>query len=122
MSELSSAPEYGEAALEVDPFGEPTKRVTTSMMIVLGLANLGIWTAFFAPIQFLLPLQVEAIAPSTKESSLTLVLTIGAIVSLVASPSRAPSATARRRGWGAAVPGCCGPRWRRSPSSSSWAG
>ena len=105
MSELSSAPEYGEAALEVDPFGEPTKRVTKSMMIVLGLANLGIWTAFFAPIQFLLPLQVEAIAPSTKESSLTLVLTIGAIVSLVASPiagalsDRTSSRLGRRRPW-----------------------
>ncbi|TXH44350.1 MAG: MFS transporter [Actinobacteria bacterium] len=105
MSELSSAPEYGEAALEVDPFGEPTKRVTKSMMIVLGLANLGIWTAFFAPIQFLLPLQVEAIAPSTKESSLTLVLTMGAFVSLVASPiagalsDRTTSRLGRRRPW-----------------------
>ncbi|MFI0433386.1 MAG: MFS transporter [Candidatus Nanopelagicales bacterium] len=105
MSELSSAPEYGEAATEFDPLAEPTKRVSKGLMLVLGLTNLGIWTAFFGPIQFLLPLQVEAIDPTNKEGSLGYVLFLGAFVSLVASPiagalsDRTSSRLGRRRPW-----------------------
>ena len=46
---------------EVDPLAEPTARVSKKFITILALANLGIWTAFFAPINFLLPLQVEAV-------------------------------------------------------------
>ena len=72
---------------------------------VLALTNLGIWTAFFTPIQFLLPLQVEAIDPASKESSLGLVVAAGALVALVASPlagafsDRTSSRLGRRRTW-----------------------
>jgi MFS family permease len=72
---------------------------------VLALANLGIWTAFFTPIQFLLPLQVEGLTPGSKETSLSLVLTLGALVSLISNPlagafsDRTGSTMGRRRPW-----------------------
>ncbi len=91
---------------EVDPLAEPTARVSKKFITILALANLGIWTAFFAPINFLLPLQVEAIVGSgTKETNLGLVLAIGALVSLVSSPisgalsDRTSSRLGRRRSW-----------------------
>ena len=76
-----SAP--GTPIVGLDPLGEPVDRVRPGMIAVLALTNLGIWTAFFTPIQFLLPLQVEGLTPGSKETSLSLVLTLGALVSLV---------------------------------------
>jgi MFS family permease len=79
--------------------------VGRGFIAVLALTNLGIWTAFFTPIQFLLPLQVEAIDPASKESSLGLVVAAGALVALVASPlagafsDRTSSRLGRRRTW-----------------------
>lgn len=89
----------------LDPLAEPTQRVGKGFIAVLALTNLGIWTGFFTPIQFLLPLQVEAIDPTGKESSLGIVVAIGALVSLVASPiagalsDRTSSRLGRRRPW-----------------------
>lgn len=91
--------------VEIDPLAEPTQRVGKGFIAILALTNLGIWTAFFTPIQFLLPLQVEAIDPNTKEASLGLVVAIGALVSLVASPlagafsDRTSARLGRRRTW-----------------------
>ncbi len=89
-----------------DPLAEPVERVRWKFIGILALANLGIWTAFFTPIQFLLPLQVEGLVGSdTKEANLSLVLTAGALVSLVASPiagafsDRTTSRLGRRRPW-----------------------
>lgn len=91
---------------ELDPLSEPTARVSKKFTAVLALANLGIWTAFFAPIQFLLPLQVEAIVgPDQKEVSLGLVLSIGSLIAIVTSPvagalsDRTTSRMGRRRPW-----------------------
>jgi len=89
----------------IDPLGEPVTRVRPGLIATLALANLGIWTAFFTPIQFLLPLQVESLAPGSKESSLSLVLTVGAMISLVSNPlagafsDRTTSRLGRRRPW-----------------------
>jgi MFS family permease len=89
----------------IDPLAEPTKRVGKGFIAILALTNLGIWTAFFTPIQFLLPLQVEAIDPNSKEASLGIVVAIGALVSLVASPlagafsDRTSARLGRRRSW-----------------------
>lgn len=89
----------------LDPLAEPTAAVTPGFIAVLALTNLGIWTAFFTPIQFLLPLQVEAIDPVAKEASLGVVVAVGALVSLVASPiagafsDRTSSRLGRRRSW-----------------------
>jgi MFS family permease len=98
-----SAP--GTPIVGLDPLGEPVDRVRPGTIVVLALANLGIWTAFFTPIQFLLPLQVEGLAPGSKETSLSLVLTLGALVSLVSNPlagafsDRTGSRLGRRRPW-----------------------
>jgi MFS family permease len=89
----------------VDPMAEPVTRVRPGFIAVLALANLGIWTAFFTPIQFLLPLQVESLTPGSKEGSLSLVLTVGALISLISNPlagalsDRTSSRLGRRRPW-----------------------
>jgi len=91
--------------ITLDPLADPVERVGKRFIAVLALTNLGIWTGFFTPIQFLLPLQVEAIDPTGKESSLGIVVAIGALVSLVASPiagalsDRTSSRMGRRRPW-----------------------
>jgi MFS family permease len=95
----------GTPVVSVDPLAEPVVRVRPGFIAVLALANLGIWTAFFTPIQFLLPLQVEGLTPGSKETSLSLVLTLGALVSLVSNPlagalsDRTGSRLGRRRPW-----------------------
>jgi MFS family permease len=106
----SSADLVGEGGPKVsifdDPLAEPTQKVGFLFVVVLALTNLGIWTAFFTPIQFLLPLQIEGMVGSaSKETSLSIVLTAGAFVSLVASPiagafsDRTTMAMGRRRPW-----------------------
>jgi MFS family permease len=95
----------GTAVVSVDPLAEPVDRVKMGRIGVLALANLGIWTAFFTPIQFLLPLQVEGLTPGSKETSLSLVLTVGALISLISNPlagalsDRTSSRLGRRRPW-----------------------
>ena len=49
-------------------------------------ANLGVWMAFFTPIQILLPQQVESIAPGDKETMLAWVIGLGALAAIVANP------------------------------------
>ena len=89
-----------------DPLAEPSEPVGWGTIAILALANLGIWTAFFTPIQFLLPLQVEGIVGTeTKEAALGVVLTVGAFVSMVTNPlagafsDRTTSRLGRRRPW-----------------------
>ena len=96
----------GPTSILIDPLAEPIERVRWRFIVILALANLGIWTAFFTPIQFLLPLQVEGLVGSdSKETNLSLVLTAGALISLVASPiagafsDRTTSRLGRRRPW-----------------------
>lgn len=94
------------ASILDDPLAEPTEHVGWGTIAILALANLGIWTAFFTPIQFLLPLQVEGIVGAdTKEAALGVVLTVGAFVSMVTNPlsgafsDRTTSRLGRRRPW-----------------------
>ena len=61
--------------------GEPARWVGA-----VSLANLGLFTAWFGPLQVLLALQAEAIAPAHKEAVLGLVAGVGAVFSLVANP------------------------------------
>ncbi len=102
---MTHEPEASTLDVDLDPLAEPTQRVGWGTIIVLALANLGIWTAFFTPIQFLLPLQVEGLTPASKETSLSLVLTLGALISLVSNPvagalsDRTGSRLGRRRPW-----------------------
>jgi MFS family permease len=65
---------------------EPTERVPARWTALLSLAGLGLFTAFYGPIQVLLGRQAEALAPDGKEFALGLVVGLGAAVSMVANP------------------------------------
>jgi MFS family permease len=84
---------------------EPTAPVGRRYIALLALANLGLWMAFFAPIQVLLAQQVEAVAPAGKEAALGWVTGAGALVALFANPlfgaasDRTRSRFGRRHPW-----------------------
>jgi MFS family permease len=78
VRELESAPPRALA--------EPVVRVPTGWTARLVLASLGLWMAFFTPIQELLPQQVESIDPAHKETMLGLVTALGAAAAVVANP------------------------------------
>jgi MFS family permease len=65
---------------------EPTVRVRGSWTTLLVLANLGVWMAFFTPIQVLLPNQMEEISPAHKELMLAWVTGFGALAAVIANP------------------------------------
>ncbi|HET8658918.1 MAG TPA: MFS transporter [Micromonosporaceae bacterium] len=65
---------------------EPGVRVRARWVGLLVVANLGVWMAFFTPIQVLLPRQVQAIAPDSKEAMLGWVTGLGALAAVVANP------------------------------------
>ncbi|MGD0018966.1 MAG: MFS transporter [Candidatus Limnocylindrales bacterium] len=65
---------------------EPTRRVGVRFVGLLSLASLGLWAAFFTPIQVLLPEQLEAIDPINKVFWLSVVTGLGALVAVVANP------------------------------------
>jgi MFS family permease len=65
---------------------EPTVRVRRGWIALLFSANLGVWMAFFTPIQVLLPQQVERIAPADKETMLAWVMALGAFAAILANP------------------------------------
>jgi len=77
---LAAMPEV-PAALQ-----EPTRRVGARFVGLLSLASLGLWAAFFTPIQVLLPEQLEAIDPANKIFWLSVVTGVGALVAAVANP------------------------------------
>ncbi|MGI5162841.1 MFS transporter [Spirillospora sp. CA-253888] len=52
----------------------------------LTLANLGVWAGWFGPLQVLLALQAEDLAPGHKATALAWTTGIGAVFSLVANP------------------------------------
>jgi MFS family permease len=65
---------------------EPTVDVRRGWIALIFSANLGLWMAFFTPIQVLLPQQVESIAPSDKETMLAVVTGLGALAAVLANP------------------------------------
>lgn len=69
-----------------DALAEPTAAVGTRFVGSYALAFLGLWLAFFAPIQVLLAQQMEALAPGNKEAALGWVTGAGALVALLANP------------------------------------
>lgn len=88
-----------------DALAEPTLPVGARFVGTYSLAFLGLWMAFFAPIQVLLAEQMEAIAPLHKEAALGWVTGAGALVALIANPlcgawsDRTTSRWGRRRPW-----------------------
>ena len=90
-----------------DPLAEPTVRVAPRWTAALSLANASVWVGWYGPIQVLLALQAEDLAPHgwSKESVLAWVTGVGAAVSLVANPlfgalsDRTVSRYGRRTPW-----------------------
>ncbi|MGO1166731.1 MAG: MFS transporter [Janibacter sp.] len=69
-----------------DPFAEPTTPVSRGWIARLGLAGVGMCAGWFGPIQVLLGLQAAALTPDHKETTLSLVTGVGAVVSTLANP------------------------------------
>jgi MFS family permease len=65
---------------------EPTAPVPVRWTAAISLATLGLFTAFYGPIQVLLGQQAQALAPGDKEFALGLVVGLGAAFSVVANP------------------------------------
>ncbi|MEV1330660.1 MFS transporter [Micromonospora costi] len=65
---------------------EPTVPVRRGWIALIFAANLGVWMAFFTPIQVLLPQQIERIAPGDKEAMLAVVTGLGALAAVLANP------------------------------------
>jgi MFS family permease len=88
------------AALE-----EPTSRVPARWIMAISVANVGLFTAWFGPIQVLLGRGAEALAPGNKEAALGLVVGAGAAFAMVSSPlsgalsDRTASRFGRRMPW-----------------------
>ncbi|NMO52968.1 MFS transporter [Actinoplanes sp. TBRC 11911] len=70
----------------VAALAEPVVPVRRSWIGLLFAANLGLWMAFFTPIQVLLPEQIDDLVPSGKETWLGVVTGIGALVAIMVNP------------------------------------
>ena len=87
------------------PDDAPLVKPNWNWRLSVTLANLGVYTAWFGPIQVLLGLQAAAVAPSHKEYVLSLVTGVGAAVSAIGSPifgalsDRTTSRFGRRLPW-----------------------
>ncbi|MEW2393945.1 MFS transporter [Streptomyces venezuelae] len=86
---------------------EPTERVGRGWTAALSLANGAIWVGWYGPLQILLAVQAEDLAPAgtSKETVLAWVTGVGAVVSLAANPlfgalsDRTTSRWGRRTPW-----------------------
>ena len=115
------------ASLQTQPaaLAEPTEPVRANWIVLLFLANIGLWLAIYAPIQVLLPEQVASLhdhvakngVPSGADAVLlSVVIGAGAIASLLANPvvgtlsDRTTHPRGRRHPWtvGCALTGAFG--------------
>jgi MFS family permease len=74
------------AERRVAALAEPVTPVRRSWIGLLFAANLGLWMAFFTPIQVLLPEQIDDLVTSGKETWLGVVTGIGALVAIIVNP------------------------------------
>lgn len=66
---------------------EPVVPVRRSWVGLLFAANLGLWMAFFTPVQVLLPEQITDIGIVGKEAALGWVTALGALVAIIVNPA-----------------------------------
>jgi MFS family permease len=66
---------------------EPVTPVRRSWVGLLFAANLGLWMAFFTPVQVLLPEQIAEIGVAGKEAALGWVTALGALVAIIVNPA-----------------------------------
>jgi len=84
---------------------EPVQPVRAGWIALLFGANVGLWLAIYAPIQVVLPEQVQSLHPADKAVLFSVVMAAGAIASLLANPvvgalsDRTTSARGRRHPW-----------------------
>jgi MFS family permease len=87
------------------PSAAPLIQVTRSWTTWLSLANLGLWMGYFAPLQVLLPNQMQDINDAKKTTYLGIATAFGALVAVVAGPiagalsDATSSRYGRRRPW-----------------------
>jgi MFS family permease len=65
---------------------DPVVPVRRSWIGLLFAANLGLWMAFFTPVQILLPQQISELGVPGKETALGWVTGLGAVVAIVVNP------------------------------------
>ena len=65
---------------------EPVCEVRRSWIGLLFAANLGLWMAFFTPVQVLLPTQIADLGIAGKEAALGWVTGLGALVAIIVNP------------------------------------
>lgn len=96
---------------------EPTVPVRRSWVGLLFAANLGLWMAFFTPVQVLLPEQITEIGIVGKEAALGCVTALGALVAIIVNPAAGALSdrTRLRIGGRCTGAGTCG-RWPAPPS------
>ena len=84
---------------------EPQERVGLLFTSIYALAYFGLWMALLTPIVVSMALRIAEIDPANKESNLSFILGIGAVVALVANPvagyfsDRTTSRFGMRRPW-----------------------
>ena len=84
---------------------EPVTPVRPGWIALLFTANVGLWLAIYAPIQVLLPEQVQSLHRADKAALFSVVMAAGALASLIANPivgahsDRTTSARGRRHPW-----------------------
>jgi MFS family permease len=70
----------------VPALAEPVEPVRRSWIGLLFAANLGLWMAFFTPVQVLLPEQIADLGVHDKETWLGIVTGVGALVAIIVNP------------------------------------
>jgi MFS family permease len=65
---------------------EPAARVSKAWVGGTTLANMGLWMASYTPVQILLANQAQKIAPHDKFTVLSVVLALGAVATVLATP------------------------------------
>ena len=89
----------------VRALADPTERVNGRYTTLYTAASIALWMGFNVPGQVLIAEQIAAIDPGGKETSLAIVLIVGALVSLVSNPlfgalsDSTTSRYGRRRPW-----------------------
>jgi MFS family permease len=84
---------------------EPVEPVRARWITLLFLANVGLWLAIYAPIQVVLPEQVQSLHPADKAVLFSVVMAAGAIAFLLVNPvvgalsDRTTSPRGRRHPW-----------------------
>jgi MFS family permease len=73
-------------AQDTSALAEPVVPVRRSWIGLLFAANLGLWMAYYTPLQILLPEQIEDLGIAHKEIWLGVVTGIGAIVAVIVNP------------------------------------